>query len=945
MTGPGTSLSTDELRQAVLRSWWDSPTRFTEDTRAERDLLLGAYRDRVFVELAQNAADAAALAGEPGRMRVRVVDGELRVANTGAPLDQRGVEALASLRASGKDGGPGGAGAGSGEEATDSRDLVGRFGVGFAAVLSLTSEPRVVSRTGGVAFSATRTRRVWEADEVPVLRLPWPLPDDEPPVPDGFDTEVRLPLRVDPREVLERIEAEVADVLLVLPWLVEVEVEGRCWARRTDGDEVVLTAPDDGWTRWLTHHGEGCVWAIPVTDEGVPQPLGADVLHAPTPTDERLSLPARLLSTSVPTEPSRRRVLASADSPDVVRALQDAAEAYPGLVRRLPARYRLALVPRPGFPLSDVDGLLRDLVTARLADDAWLPSAVSGELPGRGARVLDVDSPRLVELVADVVPELVAAPLCGREAARTAGAVQARPLGVAELVESLTGIDRAASWWRAVYAELLAAVERAEVDLDELGAVPVPLADGRTVPGARGVLLADDVAGDVAALDVPGLHVVHPDAGHPLLQRLGATSAGPAELLRAPAVVDAVGRSVDNALAGLDVEPLIDAVLSWVSVVGTVRDAELGALALPTESGWRRADESVLPDAAILDVLHPDAVGDDAPLDVLSAEVADRWDRETLVAVGVRDGFVVLGDDELDPADPDSAEPSIPDLDLVADDAWPRAVRLLSAEPDTWRALTAPDGRVRDWLAVNALLAGRPPRQWRLPSAGELAGLFDPVPDAGLSDELLALIGVRSELTVGDADDAELVCARLGDENRTVPPGLVLRAHSALSRLVPDDVEPPERVRTLAGTVCDAFDAVVLDAPWLLALWPLDRLVAAVDFADAPALADVLDLPLATDETTATVDDEGEFVAWTDLPAIVEVADLLGVTVPDGGVVIHEELSVADVAVPWWNDGDLHAADSPDGLARAFAWAADRWADRVFVERLLDDPDPRVALG
>ena len=219
------------------------------------------------------------------------------------------------------------------------------------------------------------------------------------------------------------------------------------------------------------------------------------------------------------------------------------------------------------------------------------------------------------------------------------------------------------------------------------------------------------------------------------------------------------------------------------------------------------------------------------------------------------------------------------------------------------------------------------------------------MPDVGLSDELLALIGVRSELTVGDADDAELVCARLGDENRTVPPGLVLRAHSALSRLVPDDVEPPERVRTLAGTVCDAFDAVVLDAPWLLALWPLDRLVAAVDFADAPALADVLDLPLATDETTATVDDEGEFVAWTDLPAIVEVADLLGVTVPDGGVVIHEELSVADVAVPWWNDGDLHAADSPDGLARAFAWAADRWADRVFVERLLDDPDPRVALG
>src|SRR5690606_323058 len=199
-------------------------------------------------------------------------------------------------------------------------------------------------------------------------------------------------------------------------------------------------------------------------------------------------------------------------------------------------------------------------------DDAWLPSAVSGELPGHGARVLDIDSPRLVELLAETVPGLVAAPLCGREAARTSSAGQARPLGAAEVVVSLAGVERPAPWWRAVYAELFAAVERTEVDLDELGALPVPLVDGRTVPGARGVLLTDDVAGDIAALDVPGLHVVHPEAAHPLLQRLGATSAGPAELLRSPAVIDAVGRSLDDALAGLDVEPLIDAVLSWVTV-------------------------------------------------------------------------------------------------------------------------------------------------------------------------------------------------------------------------------------------------------------------------------------------------------------------------------------------------------------------------------------------
>src|SRR5690606_323059 len=113
---------------------------------------------------------------------------------------------------------------------------------------------------------------------------------------------------------------------------------------------------------------------------------------------------------------------------------------------------------------------------------------------------------------------------------------------------------------------------------------------------------------------------------------------------------------------------------------GAVRDVELGALALPTASGWRRADELVLPDAAILEVLDPDAVGDDAPFEVVADEAVRRWGREALVAVGVRDGFTVLDegfDDGFDPDDPDSAEPPIPDLDLVADDAWPRAVRLL----------------------------------------------------------------------------------------------------------------------------------------------------------------------------------------------------------------------------------------------------------------------------
>ncbi|PXY37069.1 sacsin N-terminal ATP-binding-like domain-containing protein [Prauserella endophytica] len=933
--------ATGALRSSVLRAWRDSPTRFTEDTNAERDLRAGGYRDRLFVELAQNAADAAAASGEPGRIRVSVVDGELRVANTGAPLDAEGVAALASLRASGKREG-----------------AVGRFGVGFAAVLAVTSAPRVVSRTGGVAFSEDRTRAESGRDgAVPILRLPWPVTAGEPPVPEGFDTEVRLPLRTGTQghtEVLDRIRTEVPDLLLALPWLAEIDVDGEVWRRSADGDVVELTAPDGQGTRWLTHSGEACVWAVPVDADGVPRPVEQDVLHTPTPTDERLSLPARLLA-SVPVEPSRRRVLAGTATRD---ALAAAARAYPGLVRSVAPRYRLALVPRAGFPMSEVDTELRELVTRRLAEDSWLPAASGAELPGERARVLGADEPRLTELLADVLPGLVAAPLCGPEIAKVLASVGASTVGVAELVEAVTGITREPSWWHALYAVLFDAVERHAIAPHELGALPVPLADGRTVPGPRGALLVDDPE-PVGDAHIVGLHIVHPDAVHPLLRRLGATLAGPGDLLAAPALREAVERSVEDALSGVDVLPLVETVLR---LAGGTSGEDLGALALPARDGWRRADELVLPESPLLDVLDPEALGEEAPLDVLDAGFARRWPDDVLTGVGVLDTFVVVDDEE--PSGPDHDLPdedewwdsretpparvlAVRDLDLVADDAWPATVRLLAARPETWRALSEPEGHTRWWLARAALLEDRAPGEWRLPEAEHLAGLYEPVPDVGLPTHLLEALGVRRDLTPRAAEDAEDLCARLADPDRVLPPGLVLRAHAALAGLPPEyaeEVDPPARVRALDGSVADAADAAVLDAPWLTAAWQANRLVALPGYADAPALAELFDLPLAGDVTTAEVTSEGELAAWRDLPAIGEVADLLGVELPDGGVVVHEKLTVGAGAVPWWFDGALHAADTSEGLARAFAWAADRWAERLTIEALLDDPDPRTLL-
>src|SRR4051794_38867978 len=162
---------TAAIRRSVLAAWADSPARFREDANAEEDLVRGGYRDRLLVELAQNAADAAVRAGVPGRLRLELADETLRAANTGAPLDAAGVLALATLRASAK---------------RDEAGTVGRFGVGFAAVLAVSDEPAVLSTSGGVRFSAAGTREEAAAipalaeevarrdGAVPVLRLPWP---------------------------------------------------------------------------------------------------------------------------------------------------------------------------------------------------------------------------------------------------------------------------------------------------------------------------------------------------------------------------------------------------------------------------------------------------------------------------------------------------------------------------------------------------------------------------------------------------------------------------------------------------------------------------------------------------------------------------------------------------------------------------------------------------
>jgi hypothetical protein len=984
---------TAELRRRVLDAWAASPARFREDANAEEDYALGGYRDRVVVELAQNAADAAARGRVPGRLRLTLRAGTLVAANTGAPLDTAGVAALSTLRASGKRG-------------PDAHETaVGRFGVGFAAAVAVSDEPRISSLTGAVAWSRSAAldlvRRIpalaaelaGRSGHLPVLRLPFAA-DGAPP--EGFATAVTLPLRNEAAgRLIERLLAETGPALLLaLPALatIEIEVDGttRMLAAAHDGDGVTITV-DGAVGRWRTATAGGRAdpgllvgrpaeeyarpswsvrWAVPVTlgGEDGDAPAGrlpdgvSDVVHAPTPTDEPLGLPALLLA-SFPLSPDRRHV---APGPLTDFLLDQAAEVYARLLPSLaPGAGLLDLVPGP-VGRGELDAQLRRAILTRLRETAFLPAAErSGpRLRPCDAVILDAALPGLAGCLAPVLPGLVAGP-----ARHPAYAVLgARRLRLAELADTLASLDRDPAWWRRLY-DALAAADPGE--LSELGALPVPLADGRLVRGPRGLLLPGPGLEYADRLALLGLRVVHPGAVHPLLARLGAVEATPRGVLADPVVRAAVAASYDEEDPG----PVADAVLSLVAAAH-LRPGEqpwLADLALPGADGeWYPAGELLLPGGPLAEV-----VAADTPFGIVSAAIMKRYGAATLQAVGVLSSFALLvaqdvaldaPDLDLDGAQEWAADTcarlpggSVPpvaaevlavrDLELVDPARWPRALELL-AEPSLRAGLVEPtrvllaDGRHADvpsytawWLRRHPVLGGQRPADVRAAGADPLlAGLYDEA--AGPADPAVArALGVRTSLAelLAEPGGADELLDRLADPRRPVTRAQLRALWAALAAVA--GAAPPDRVRAVRGdevVVADAVDALVLDAA---DLWPLvaaQPLVLA-PYDRAPRLADLLDLPLVSEEVAGLVESS---------PTRRPVPAILRAALPDAPATYcaHDRLVVDGVCVPWrYTLGAVHAA-GPGGLACGLAWASGRWSARHLLAALLRDPGAAARL-
>ncbi|MFE6523667.1 sacsin N-terminal ATP-binding-like domain-containing protein [Streptomyces sp. NPDC057794] len=1009
---------TARLRRGVLDAWATSPARFREDANAEEDLVLGGYRDRLVVELAQNAADAAARAGAPGRLRLTLRDGVLVAANTGAPLDAAGVESLATLRASAK------------------RDTpsVGRFGVGFAAVLSVTDEPAVVGRHGGVRWSLAEARELAAdtarhspglGDEirrrdghVPLLRLPFAA---EGTAPDPYDTAVILPLRdAAAADLAERLLRAVDDALLLaLPGLEEVVVEiggeePRTLTRRTDGPFTVVDDSAEGVTHWRTAAANGpltpdlladrpveerlrphwsVTWAVPVDSDGSPvRPRTTPVVHAPTPSDEPLGVPALLIA-SFPLDSTRRH---AAPGPLTDFLVQRAADAYAELLGdwRPVSAGIVDLVPGP-LGKGELDGALRQAVLERLPRTSFLPPAVppqdGDDLPQslrpRDAELVEGAGADTVRVLAEVLPTLLPAGLERRPELRTL-AVARVPL--TDAIDRLAGLEKDPEWWRRLYDSL------AGVDPDRLSGLPVPLADGRTTIGPRQVLLpgADGARIDPEVLARLGLKVAHPDAAHPILEKLGALPATPRAVLTTPQVRAAVAASLDDEGGvnweddTLDAEELADTVLALVRDAGLEPGDEpwLGALALPDEDGEPApACELVFPGGPFAQVMR------EGELAAVDAELAAKWGEQPLAACGVLVDFalvratdVVLDPDELEPREGDFAEPddaglldavdvwcedvldrfpdspvppvateivAVRDLDLVDEDKWAQALALLSRPPFR-DAIVQPvrillhDGThevVRPytawWLRGNPVLDGRRPAGLRAAGGDPLLrGLYDEADATGFEDEqVLRALGVRTSVAalLDEPGGAAELLDRLADPEREVTEARLHALYGALAELDPEQVTLPDELRAVVDgrvEVVDAADAVVCDSPDLL---PFTEGVPLLPVRPSRAadLAELFQVRRLSESVTGRVDSEG---AEHEVPEPVRV--LLGPRTP-ASYVEHDELVVDGVEIDWrlTDDGVLHAA-TLEGVAAGLAWAAGQWPRRFEVAALLEDP-------
>ncbi|HLS04255.1 MAG TPA: hypothetical protein VK030_05785, partial [Actinomycetales bacterium] len=682
---------TERLRRLTLQAWRDNPARFREDANTEEDYARGYYRDRIIVELAQNAADVAFEDGgavyfslQPDALAPS--GWSLRAANTGRALTADGAASLSSLRTSAKrELGDGDAPAGR---------SIGHFGVGFSAVRAVSDDILVRSVSGGVRFSLENVRRelagldggadlaaeiARRGSELPILRLPWPI--DALQSGGEMATEITVRLRDEAAVALVRaLLDDVSDELLIaLPRLREIsiaidagpvrhfaDVDERWHITRRGGtvpSELLATLPVEERERgqwqviWASERGTGQQGDLLATalEIGRGGEFANKTLLAPTPTDEPITVPG-LLIVSLPLEPTRRRVRPGPVTDWIIGQVGQAAAEH---ARELTDP--LTLVP-VGLPAGPVDSALHESMREALADAPLLATLDGKPVAPRDAQMIVLSAGESGSLrgaipIADRVAlnELAAGQEgivdVPRHRLTQAAAVGVGARNVADVITEMPA-GRSPQRWHKTY-EALTGLTGEIGGAAALASLPIPLASGRVVSGPRGAYsLSDDLPDFVInRLADWGLRIIDAAAAHPLLEALGATSVPAAALLDEPVVAAMVAYLRSEILELDSIEGAEDDVLVILSLVASaVRnrppgDPVVGPIRpwlpdLPLRNAYGEhygAGGLYLPGSAAEEIFAPEE------LQPLGADLAPLWDADVWRAAGVRDDLVIVG--------------------------------------------------------------------------------------------------------------------------------------------------------------------------------------------------------------------------------------------------------------------------------------------------------------
>lgn len=292
------------------------------------------YEGREILELLQNAGDAAADAGIPGKVAIELHRDGIVVANTGAPFTSGGVNSLRTAHLSPK--------------RLSQKILVGEKGLGFRSILNWTRTPLISSGALQLVFGRNYTSRTfarlcessptlasnvarYQKSEselmVPTLVFPAFSPDgdvtkwlDTPALQSihvlcgeyrgrGFDTAVGMPFRSEGAFQIAKAQLDALnpEFLLFVDSLSEItiRIDGheteQVWRKEDAGNgQTTITANGEIRGRWHVHDfGHETIPAEHLDEEGREQAFHVVIA---TPGDANRTKRRNRLFTYFPTE-------------------------------------------------------------------------------------------------------------------------------------------------------------------------------------------------------------------------------------------------------------------------------------------------------------------------------------------------------------------------------------------------------------------------------------------------------------------------------------------------------------------------------------------------------------------------------------------------------------------------------------------------------------------